>query len=175
MSALIAGDENAKEASPGKCEPKPVCISNPLTLHISASQFAFPPCINIHRCEGCCPVNEKCVAVKTNDVKLSKVGIINFDGDNQPKYDETLVTVQNHTDCQCQCQWESDKDCHAINPNFVLNHQACECVCPVERSCGNHQEWDSNSCQCKCKEKIFGKLVQNCNSRGLQWNHSNCK
>ena len=163
------------DASPGKCDPKPVCISNPLNLNISASQFAFPPCINIHRCEGCCPNNERCEAIKTQEVNLAKVGIINFDGDNQPKYDETLVTVQNHTECQCQCKWQSDKDCSTINPKYVLNRQACECVCPEEYSCEANQEFDSNQCICKCKESIYGKLEQNCTFRGLFWNHATCK
>lgn len=37
-------EEETKDAVPGKCDPKPVCISNPLTLNITSTQFAFPPC-----------------------------------------------------------------------------------------------------------------------------------
>ena len=67
-------DTTIKDATPGKCDPKPVCISNPLIEKISTSnQVVFPACINIHRCEGCCPQNEKCVATKTQTVKLKNV------------------------------------------------------------------------------------------------------
>jgi len=46
-SMSLASD--VKDATPGKCDPKPECISNPLTLDINSYQMAFPPCINIHR------------------------------------------------------------------------------------------------------------------------------
>lgn len=46
-SFSVASD--VKDATPGKCDPKPECISNPLTLDIHSNQLAFPPCINIHR------------------------------------------------------------------------------------------------------------------------------
>jgi hypothetical protein len=70
-------DLSIRDATPGKCDPKPVCISNPLTLSISSSnQIAFPACINIHRCDGCCPSNEKCVATQIETVKLRNVRII---------------------------------------------------------------------------------------------------
>ncbi len=41
--SLNLGD--IKDATPGKCDPKPVCISNPLTLNLTSSQLPFPPCI----------------------------------------------------------------------------------------------------------------------------------
>ncbi len=47
--ASISVASDVKDATPGKCDPKPECISNPLTLDISSNQLAFPPCINIHR------------------------------------------------------------------------------------------------------------------------------
>ena len=116
--------EDVKDAQPGKCDPKPVCISNPLTLNITSTQYAFPPCINIHRCDGCCANNEKCVAIQSHEVKLQKVGVINFEEDNSPKFAETFISVLNHTDCQCQCQWQTDEDCKAVNPNYVKNEYA---------------------------------------------------
>ena len=118
--------EDVKDATPGKCDPKPVCISNPLTLNITSTQFAFPPCINIHRCDGCCANNEKCVAVGSHEVRLQKVGVINFEEGTDPKFTETFISVLNHTDCQCQCQWESDADCRNVNPNYVRNPSAYE-------------------------------------------------
>jgi hypothetical protein len=47
--ASISVASDVKDATPGKCDPKPECISNPLTLDINSNQLAFPPCINIHR------------------------------------------------------------------------------------------------------------------------------
>jgi hypothetical protein len=67
-------DNTIKDATPGKCDPKIVCISNPLTATIySSNQIVFPACINVNRCEGCCPSNEKCVAIKVEIVKLKNV------------------------------------------------------------------------------------------------------
>jgi hypothetical protein len=57
--------------------------------------------------DGCCVQNEKCVAIKSHEVKLQKVGIITFEGENNGRYDEKMVSVSNHTECQCQCQWET--------------------------------------------------------------------
>lgn len=167
--------ETVIDATPGKCDPKPVCISNPLTLNINSTQFAFPPCINIHRCDGCCPTNENCVAIGTHEVKLQKVGIISFDGESQPAYDETSVIALNHTECQCQCQWKNDDDCRTVNPNLIRNPLACECICPEEMYCDAFHQFDKESCSCKCRKDIFSRLETNCKMRGFHWNDLNCK
>ena len=137
--------------------------------------MAFPPCINIHRCDGCCNKNEQCAPIGQHEVKLQKVGIINFDGESQPEYDETIVTVMNHTECQCQCQWKSNADCRNINQNFVLNPHACECICPEEIPCDAKHEFHQNTCSCKCKDSVYGRLEQNCIMRGFKWNDALCK
>jgi hypothetical protein len=170
---MMAGD--VKDATPGKCDPKPVCISNPLTLNLNSNQLPFPQCINIHRCEGCCPTNEKCVAIKTHEVKLQKVGIINIDDENNLRYNETLVSVSNHTECQCQCQWDTDQDCKKINPNFVKSPFSCECVCPEEQTCDAYHEFDKDACVCKCKKEKFSRMEQACKARGFVWNDTYCK
>ncbi len=167
--------EETIEATPGKCDPKPVCISNPLTLNINSTQFAFPPCINIHRCDGCCPTNENCVAIGQHLVKLHKVGIISFDGESTPVYDETSVLVSNHTECQCQCKWKTDADCRVENANLIRNPQACECTCPEEMYCDAFHQFDKESCKCKCRQDIYSRLEQNCGARGFFWNDNNCK
>lgn len=175
MGEISSLEEETKDAVPGKCDPKPVCISNPLILNISSTQLAFPQCINIHRCEGCCPTNEKCVAVGSHEVKLQKVGIINFEDGNEPQFSETFISVLNHTDCQCQCQWQTDQDCKAVNPNYVKNENACECVCPTEMYCGPLREFDSETCSCKCRKANFARLEQSCKIRGFTWSDQNCK
>ena len=173
-AALIASD--VKDATPGRCDPKPVCISNPLTGEISSNQFAFPPCINIHRCDGCCPSNEKCVAIKSHEVKLQKVGIINFDDEQQPRYNEKLVSVLNHTECQCQCQWATNEDCRRVNKYFVKSTSACECECPEEVSCDAFHEFDKASCSCKCRRDKFARLEQSCkNKPGFNWSEDHCR
>lgn len=171
----LTQNSNVIDATPGKCDPKPVCISNPLTLNITSTQFAFPPCINIHRCDGCCPTNENCVAIGSHEVELHKVGIISYDGENSPAYDETSVTVSNHTDCQCQCQWKNDEDCREENPNLIRNPQACECICPETLYCDAFHQFDQESCKCKCRQDIFSRLEQNCDFRGFYWNDDSCK
>ena len=170
---ITAGD--VKDATPGKCDPKPVCISNPLTLNLNSNQLPFPQCINIHRCEGCCPTNEKCVAIKTHEVKLQKVGIINIDEENNLKYNESLVSVSNHTDCQCLCQWESDDDCRKININYVKSPFSCECLCPEEMPCDAYHEFDKEACVCKCKKDKFARMELSCRTRGFVWNDTLCK
>ena len=176
MPAALSVKEDTKDATPGKCDPKPVCISNPLTLNITANnQIVFPPCINIHRCDGCCPTNEECVATKFNEVKLSKVYIINYDGESGSSSEEKLITVSNHTDCECQCKWQSDKDCKQVNPNSVKDPYSCNCIGPDEVTCGSYHEFDSESCACVCKRAVFAKIEQTCRSRGFAWNETACK
>ncbi len=196
ISQPLAGD--VKDATPGKCDPKPVCISNPLTLNLNSNQLPFPQCINIHRCEGCCPTNEKCVPIKTHEVKLqkvslcldifshfeprfstmpfsNKVGIINIDEENNLKYNETLVSVTNHTECQCMCQWESSEDCRKINVNYIKSPYSCECLCPEEQTCDAYHEFDRDACVCKCKKDKFARMEQACKARGFVWNDTFCK
>lgn len=172
-ASLLAGD--VQDATPGKCDPKPVCISNPLIFNVSSNQLAFPACLNIHRCDGCCPSNEKCVAVKSHDVTLQKVGIVEFLSGSEARYTETFVTVTNHTECQCKCQWESDEDCQRINPNYVKSRSFCECECPEELSCSAYHEFDRESCSCKCKRDTFARLEQSCRTRGFTWNDVYCR
>ncbi len=53
-----------------------VCIANPLNEKITGSnQVVFPACINIHRCDGCCPQDEKCVATNVTTVRMKNVRI----------------------------------------------------------------------------------------------------
>lgn len=167
--------DNIRDATPGKCDPKPVCISNPLTMEVvDSNQFAFPPCINIHRCDGCCPTNEVCVAIKSHEVKLSKVGMINFDGERF-KYDETVASVLNHTECQCQCQWNTNDDCRKVNPNFVKSIHQCECVCPETLYCDAFHQFDKETCGCVCRQDRFAKIQQTCIFRNFNWNAEKCK
>ena len=166
---------DVKDATPGKCDPKPVCISNPLILNVSASQLAFPPCLNIHRCDGCCPTNEKCVAVKSHEVTLQKVGIVEIMDGTEALYTEKLVSVTNHTECQCMCQWKSDEDCKKINPNYVKSMNYCECECPKVVICSAYHEFDKETCACKCKIEKFSRMEHNCRTRGLFWNDKDCR
>lgn len=155
--------DSVNDAIPGKCDPKPVCISNPLTADLNSNQLAFPPCINIHRCDGCCPTNEKCTAIRSHDVKLQKVGVISVEGENQLRYEDKMITVQNHTECQCQCQWETDDDCRRVNKNYVRSINQCECECANEDlSCDSRHEFDRESCSCKCRRDKYGVMENNC-------------
>lgn len=175
---LVAGgvDEEIKVVTPGKCDPKPVCITNPLTSNISNNkQVAFPPCINIHRCDGCCIDNEKCVAIKTHDVKLAKVGLINLDDSGMHEFKESIVTVQNHTDCECKCKWQTDDDCKTVNANYIKHESDCKCVCPEQLMCGSFHEFDAESCSCVCKRATYGRMEQTCKQRGYSWNDQTCR
>lgn len=175
-SQLLSREEDTIKATPGKCDPKPVCISNPLTENIGSTQYAFPPCINIHRCDGCCMANENCVAIGQHQVKLSSVGIITFDIDEgTSSMDETSVMVTNHTDCQCQCKWKTDADCQVDNPYLVRNPHACECICPEELYCDAFHQFDRESCTCKCRQDIYRRLEDNCDARGFYWQDDTCR
>lgn len=169
------GLSDLKEATPGKCDPKPVCITNPLVSNLNSSQVCFPQCINIHRCDGCCPPNEKCVAIKSSEVKLRNVGIINFVSDTDSRFSDNIITVLNHTECQCQCQWETDDDCRTVNQNYVKKPDACECYCPEEVRCSPFHEFNHELCACKCKHSTFSRMEENCKSRGFIWNENFCK
>lgn len=176
--ASASNEEEATiNATPGRCDPKPVCISNPLTFSITSSQFAWPQCINIHRCDGCCQSNEKCVPIGHHNVTLHKVGVISFVDSNMElkEYDESPIVVSNHTECQCQCKWKTDKDCQIDNPNLVRNPDNCECICPEEIYCDAYHEFDKDSCKCKCRQDIFKRLEKNCEFRGFTWNDESCK
>jgi hypothetical protein len=166
--------DDVKEVTIGKCDPKPVCISNPLTTKVTTpNQIPWPPCINIHRCDGCCPSNENCVAIKEHEVKLQKVGLIEY-GDRNV-FNEMLTSVTNHTECQCQCKWLSDADCKLENENFIKNPNGCECICPDRLYCDAFHEFDKNTCSCICRRDRFEKIEQTCKFRNFNWNVNTCK
>jgi hypothetical protein len=106
---------------------------------------------------------------------MQKVGIITFDGDNQPNYEDKLVTVTNHTECQCQCQWETDNDCKKVNKNFVKSYYECACECPEELSCDAIHEFDKDACSCKCRKDKFLRLEQTCKLKGFNWSDEDCR
>jgi hypothetical protein len=63
----------------GRCDPKPVCIPNPLNSNsLSNNQIVFPQCVNIHRCGGCCSNNYECVASKTKIINFKEVNLVRF-------------------------------------------------------------------------------------------------
>ena len=170
----MSGD--AKQATPGKCDPKPVCISNPLTLNITASnQQAFPACINIHRCDGCCPPDEECVATVIDVVKLSNVYMFFYDGLDSPQLEERIISASNHTDCECRCKWKSDDDCKKVNQNFVKIAGECKCGCRQELACRSKHEFDEKSCSCVCRRSAFSKMEDVCRLRNYAWNAIECK
>lgn len=169
-------NDDIKEATPGRCDPKPVCITNPLDLTVNPeNQVAFPPCINIHHCGGCCSHNEICVAVETDDVKLTKVGVIEIRSDNQKVFNEEIITVKNHTACECQCQYNTDESCKEINPNYIRDPYSCGCICPGNRYCGPFHEFDETNCTCICNRSKYSNLEQICRARNFYWNESNCR
>lgn len=170
-------DSNIINATPGKCDPKPVCISNPLTLDINSTQTTFPPCIMIHRCDGCCHTNEMCVAIGTEQIKMQNVHILTLDVEiNRIAYDHiTTVDVTNHTDCQCQCKWQNDIDCRVDNKNMVKDPSSCACICPEEMHCDAYHQFDRESCTCKCKSSVYGRLEKNCMFNNFDWNDETCR
>lgn len=165
----------AKEATPGKCDPKPVCITNPLSSDLKSNdQIAYPPCINIHRCDGCCPSNEECVAIKTEELKLKNVAVLALQNGQVAGYVGDVITVNNHTECECQCKWKNDNDCKEVNQFYVKHPYACECVCSDHLFCGPLHHFDRDSCSCKCHSK-FNLSEQSCKARGFSWNSNLCR
>jgi len=176
LSIVDQKDPNIKEATPGRCDPKPVCITNPLTETLSGSnQIVFPPCINIHECGGCCPQNEICKPVSFDNLKLTKVGVINIMENGQMNFVEKIVEVKNHTGCECQCQWQTDDDCKAVNPGYVKDEHACGCVCPKELQCSAYHEFDKTTCKCVCNREKYGKIETTCKNRNMKWNDNICR
>lgn len=166
---------DAKDATPGKCDPKPVCITNPLTSNLKSNdEIAYPPCINIHRCDGCCPANEICMPIKSEDLHLKNVAVISLQNGKVSGEIGDIITVTNHTECECQCKYKSDEDCQSIHPNFVKHPDACECVCSNELNCNSLHYFDRESCSCKCHVK-FTHSERNCRARGFVWNEHYCK
>jgi hypothetical protein len=158
-----------KEAQPGHCDPKLVCIPNPL---FSQNDFyiAWPQCITIHRCGGCCAHNEICEAVLSENVTLNKVAIIYDD-----RIEENTITVVNHTKCDCKCKWESDYSCKLINKNYVRDPYSCNCICPQVKVCSPLHEFDHESCNCICNKEKYDNLMKNCRIRGYSWNEILCR
>ncbi|CAF0734657.1 unnamed protein product [Brachionus calyciflorus] len=167
---------DAKDVTPGKCDPKPVCITNPLASNLKSNdEIAYPTCITVHRCDGCCASNEVCVPIKTEDLKLKNVAVISFQNGQLNGLVGDVISVTNHTDCECQCKWKTDSDCQEINKNFIKSPDACECTCPInELKCSGSHIFDSSICDCKCKD-IYDKSESNCRSKGFFWNSKICK
>lgn len=70
----ITSMASIKIAVPGHCEPRRTCVPNPLLQNLSSSsEIAFPTCIDIFQCGGCCPMNLNCKAVAFEDINFRGV------------------------------------------------------------------------------------------------------
>lgn len=158
-----------KEAQPGHCDPKPVCIPNPLSAQ-NDFYIAWPQCITIHRCGGCCAHNEICEEVSSENVTLNKVAIV-YDN----RIEEKIITVVNHTKCDCKCKWEDDYSCKLINKNYIRDPYSCNCICPQVKICSPLHEFDNGSCNCICNREKYDTLIKTCRTRGFFWNDILCR
>lgn len=177
-------DQQRKQVTVGKCDPKLVCIVNPLILTITSTyDVAFPACVSIHRCGGCCfdDIDSECKPNQTEIVTFGGVAII----DTMTRVAmETTIQVENHTKCACGPKWNGDDDCKKLNANFIYIANENRCGCPQSAytvtsslsSCNSspYHEFDENSCKCICKKNKYETEKICRKNPSLYWNEKIC-
>ncbi|XP_077984267.1 uncharacterized protein LOC144438913 [Glandiceps talaboti] len=153
----------------------PVCAPKPTAVAIPSDPdpyvYIWPPCVELHRCGGCCN-NElfSCEATTTANVDV-KVYRSQFD----PEYPDVIkiervatFTMTNETSCACSCKVKL----HHCNLG-IHRHENCQCVCiQTDRDCPVRKVWDDGICDCVCRAPPEDRF---CYSKKKSWNNNTCR
>uniref|UniRef100_A0A667XIA7 Vascular endothelial growth factor D n=1 Tax=Myripristis murdjan TaxID=586833 RepID=A0A667XIA7_9TELE len=81
-----------------QCMPRETCIDVAKELGTDPSMFFKPPCVSVHRCNGCC--NQEGVTCKnTSTTYVNKTLLSVVPSKFRPE--PVLIKVANHTECRC--------------------------------------------------------------------------
>eukprot|EP00066_Takifugu_rubripes_P009677 XP_003976863.1 PREDICTED: platelet-derived growth factor subunit B [Takifugu rubripes] len=67
----------------------------------NADFILWPPCVEVQRCSGCCNNRlMKCIPIVTSsrNLQVIKIQYVNM----KPKYEQAIITVEDHVTCRCQ-------------------------------------------------------------------------
>nr|XP_002733316.2 PREDICTED: vascular endothelial growth factor C [Saccoglossus kowalevskii] len=153
------------------CVPRLAMV--PIPKDRDPAVFLWPPCVELHRCGGCCN-NELfvCEATKTNSVDV-KVYRTSFDQKNPealPVEGIQTFRLTNETGCECSCKVKSDH-CNLD----IHRHENCQCVCKQPEkgvTCMERKVWDESTCSCLCKASMSDRI---CYPRKKMWDDSTCQ
>ena len=71
---LHSGTHPTIEPRNGGCEPRVICEEVPVDRESTNALFAFPQCLEVHRCGGCCQEGQfSCIPVDEKPVTFSPV------------------------------------------------------------------------------------------------------
>ena len=131
--------------------------------------------IKTNRCSGSCnnindPYAKMCVpdGVKNLNIKVF----------NLMSWTNEMRHIKWHKTCKCKCRldssvcnnnqhWNEDKcrcECKELtdkgvcNKKFIWNPSNCECECDKSCDIGKYLDYSN----CKCKKKLFDKLIEEC-------------
>lgn len=160
-----------KQAS---CEPemRTMDLSSYTRTSLDPDTVAFPACIRVPRCGGCCgPSNLlQCLPTRTTIREVPRVlQRLNAGSKDQKNTIEEKIEVEFHEACACQCRIQ-EKDCD-LNTH-VYDKETCSCRCPdsqAHATClmNGKKTWDPSDCSCRCLHP------RRC-STGLFFSHETC-
>lgn len=156
------------------CEPewRTINLSEYTHTNLDVDTVAFPRCIRVPRCGGCCGPSDvlQCLPTKITTRDVSRVLQRLTPGSKDSKNTiEEMVQVEYHEACACQCKIQ-EKDCD-LNTH-VYDKDLCMCRCPEtsdQEKCMSHpaKYWNQAVCACVCKQ------TRRC-STGLAFSHESC-
>ncbi|NXN07998.1 VEGFD factor, partial [Indicator maculatus] len=178
-----------------QCVPRETCVEVAKELGTTTNKFFKPPCVTVFRCGGCCNEESlSCINTSTTYVSKTlfeisvpltsvpepvPIKVANHTGckclSNTQHHQFTIIrrSVQDPEEDGCPF---SNKLCHN---GWVWDSASCECVVDAQHPsrreelpplaelamCGQHMEFDKESCECVCRQKCpmdFFQSKENC-------------
>ncbi|XP_070552919.1 vascular endothelial growth factor A-like [Ptychodera flava] len=156
-------------AVPPPCQPRPTSV--PVPPNSDPYVLYWPPCVELHRCGGCCSSELfTCEASATHnvDVKVYRARSDPTNEDAVPIERIETFKMTNETQCKCDCKVKPH-DCNLA----IHRHEYCQCVCiQKEHSCPARKVWDDRTCGCVCRKPA---QERNCFGRNRIWRESTCQ
>ena len=152
------------------------CRVRPEIINVNSNEPLFYPyCIEVNKCIGSCdnindPYAKICVpdVVKNINVKVFNL-LLRTNETRHIKWHETCkckcrlhVSVCNNKQrwnkdiCRCECKELIGKGMH--DKGFIWNPINCDCECDKSCNVGEYLDYKN----CKCRNKLVDKLVEEC-------------
>lgn len=173
-SQILHSTSKRVHVSQAACEPewRTIDLQEYTHTNLDPDTVAFPKCIRVPRCGGCCGPSDvlQCLPTKVTVREVPRVlQRLTTGSKDQKNVIEEMVQVEYHDSCACQCKIQ-EKDCDATT--HVYDKDRCMCRCPdadEQEKCMSLPDkyWSHSDCACLCKQP------RRC-STGLAFSHDSC-
>ena len=141
-----------------KCMPRPKILD--VNQGVGEALF-YPYNVLINKCSGSCNTFDETMAklCVPNVIKRVNMQVYNF----LMRLNETRNVLW-HESCKCVCKLNSS----VCNNKQIWNSDTCRCDCNEDfagvMGCDKGYTWNPSTCDCICKNKLIGRLTEECTS-----------